>query len=154
MIIVGLILPSLACIVGGQGTAIPPGRPASFDLQTASPTVDPKRMTIEPEVEAEQVVILPLSDVPTYTPNPNAPPTLLLLPTATSTPEPTEEPEIEPTATREVIIATPTVPEVELSEGLAMASRHYAALADSGSADAAARLVTGQKGTHGDERGA
>jgi nucleoside-diphosphate-sugar epimerase len=31
------------------------------------------------------------------------------------------------------------VPEVELSEGLARANRHYAALADSGSADAAAR---------------
>jgi len=117
VVIAGLILPSLACIVGGQGTVIPPDRPVSFDLQTASPTVDPDQMTTEP-VEAEQAVILPLNDVPTHTPDPNVQPTLPPPPTATPTSEPTEEPEIEPTATPKVILATPTVPEVELDPPL------------------------------------
>ena len=116
---VGIILPSLACVVGGQGTAIPPGRPVSFDLQTATPTVDPDEITAELEpVEAEQAVVLSLSDAPTHTPDPNAQPTLPPLPTAMVVPEPTEETEIEPTATRAIVVPTPTTQEVELDPPL------------------------------------
>lgn len=118
LIVTGLTLLSLACIVSGQGTAIPPDRPVSFDLQTPTPTLDPEQITPEP-VEAEQAVILPLDDAPTHTPDPNIPPTLPPPPpTATPTLEPTEEPEIEPTATPEVIVAVPTVQEVELDPPL------------------------------------
>jgi hypothetical protein len=83
LVLAGILWPLLACFIGGSpATAIPPGRPADFEVQTATPTPDPKRVT--PTVtEAEAVVIIPLSDVPTHTPDPNAPPTSPPLPTAT-----------------------------------------------------------------------
>lgn len=73
LILIGLLLSSVACLVGNRATAIPPQRPVNFDVQTATPT--PKYATLESEaVEPTAVVILPLEDVPTHTPDPNAPP--------------------------------------------------------------------------------
>lgn len=76
---------SLACSLGGsQGTAIPVGRPADFEVQTATPTTNPARVTLTPKpVEAESSTILPLGSVPTDTPNPNMPSTPAALSTAT-----------------------------------------------------------------------
>jgi hypothetical protein len=89
--VVVLILVSLACSFGRQAaTAIPPQRPADFEIQTATPTLDPRRVTAEPEaLEAEPAVVLPIVDAPTYTPDPNAPqptPTAILVATPTVEP--------------------------------------------------------------------
>ncbi|MBI1881787.1 MAG: hypothetical protein HYR94_26720 [Chloroflexi bacterium] len=104
------LLLSLACVIGGSGgTAIPVGRPASFEVQTATPTTNPQLATRELE-SAEPAVILPLNSAPTDTPNPNAPPTLPPLPldTPTPTPEITPTLEITPTiALTQVVVATP-----------------------------------------------
>lgn len=68
------LLPSLACLIGrSEPTAIPAGRPVDFEVQTATPTPDPAAATPEPlEPEAEEAVVIPLGDVPTDTPDPNA----------------------------------------------------------------------------------
>jgi hypothetical protein len=69
-----VVLLSLACALGGGATAIPPQRPAAYEIQTATPTLDPNRVTPELErLEAEPAVVLPMLDAPTHTPNPNAP---------------------------------------------------------------------------------
>jgi len=102
------IIVLLACsVAGGQATAIPAGRPASFDVQTATPTPDPQQATAEPEeLEPEAIVIVPLDDAPTPTPDPNATPTLPPRPTASPTlPLPTPSPTAPPTNT-----PTPSLP--------------------------------------------
>jgi hypothetical protein len=86
IVIAGLVGLSLACTLSGQGTAIPAGRPVDFDVQTATPTIDPKQNTIEPEeIQSEPVLIVPLGDAPTHTPDPNATSTRPPLPTNTPT---------------------------------------------------------------------
>ncbi len=76
----------LACRLGGaEGTAIPVGLPASYEIQTATPTRDPKQATTPLEPAAtEAAVILPLGDAPTHTPDPNVTSVLIPAPTATS----------------------------------------------------------------------
>lgn len=89
--IAGLVLLSLACGLGsGAATALPPGRPASFDVQvaTATPNSQQRRAT-QAVVEAVPVEIAPLGDAPTHTPDPNATATPLRLPTSTPTLPPT-----------------------------------------------------------------
>jgi len=87
------IWPTLACLIGDTATAIPPGRPADFEVQTATLTPDPSRITpTNAEVE-EAAIVAPLIDAPTHTPNPNTP-------IATQTPViivVTATPEIAPT---------------------------------------------------------
>lgn len=71
-------LPLLACLTGGAATAIPAGRPASFQVQTSAPTLNAPTVTppAAPKEEAP-AVLLSLADAPTHTPDPNrAPPTL------------------------------------------------------------------------------
>ncbi len=116
--IASLTLLSPACFLSGtRATAIPAGQPINFDVQTATPTIDPKQITVEPEsTQPEPVIVLPLGDAPTHTPDPNAPPTLPPLPTATPTLVVTasvtaQEPEIEPSPT--VIVAASPTPVVE-----------------------------------------
>lgn len=110
-----LLLLSLACSLGGQsGTAIPPDRPADFDVQTVTPTLDPRKVTVAPEeIEPDSAVVLPIVDAPTHTPKPN--------PTATPSPIPVftvtvEEPGAEITSTtvltEPVATAPPTRPVV------------------------------------------
>lgn len=105
----------LGCALGGRGTAIPAGLPASFDVQTSTPAPDlshatPTRPPVEPEVE----IILPLGDAPTNTPDPNATPTPVVQPTATPIPilpTPSVPAVITPTATvtpTKVTVAVPT----------------------------------------------
>ncbi len=114
LVIVSTIWLLLACLIGGQSaTVIPPERPADFEVQTATPTIDPKLVT--PTIETtEAAVILPLVDAPTHTPNPDAPPpptnTLVVV---------EETVEITPTvaltqelATQEATITAPTRPPV------------------------------------------
>src|SRR5262245_10613412 len=88
ILLLATLLFSLACVMGGSaGTAIPVGRPASFEVQTATPTRSPQLST--PELEpAELAQVLPLNSAPTDTPNPDAPPTL---PPPPDTPVPTQE---------------------------------------------------------------
>ena len=66
----------LACGLGGQAaTAIPAGRPASFDVQTATPSPTPQIVpTDDTPVESAPEVVLSLGDAPTHTPDPNATP--------------------------------------------------------------------------------
>jgi len=99
LVIAGAIWPLLACFVGGPAaTAIPAGRPADFVVQTATPTTDPRLVT--PTVDqAKPIAILPLSDAPTHTPDPNAPPT----PLPTDTPVSAATVELTPT-----VVLTPT----------------------------------------------
>ncbi len=113
------LLPALACRIGGsEGTAIPVGRPASFEVQTATPTINPQLATrsLEP-AQTEPEVVLPLGSVPTDTPDPNAPPTSLLIPVATPTPTPVVTPTVELTPTvaltQEVAAAPKPKPVVE-----------------------------------------
>jgi hypothetical protein len=115
LVLAGIIWPLLACFIGGSpATAIPPARPADFEIQTATPTTDPELVT--PTVtEAEAIVIIPLSDVPTHTPDPNALPTSPPLPTDTpisATIESTVE--LTPTVvlTQEIAPAPPPQPVV------------------------------------------
>jgi hypothetical protein len=84
-LLLATLLLSLACRLGNPpGTAIPVGPPAQFEVQTATPTTDPNQATLTPEsAEAESALVLPLGDAPTHTPDPNAVPTLLPLPTDT-----------------------------------------------------------------------
>jgi hypothetical protein len=115
LVLAGIIWPLLACFIGSSpATAIPPVRPADFEIQTATPTTDPKLAT--PTVtEAEAIVIIPLSDVPTHTPDPNALRTSPPLPTDTpisATVESTVE--LTPTVvlTQEIVPAPPPQPAV------------------------------------------
>ncbi|GIK38171.1 MAG: hypothetical protein BroJett011_20040 [Chloroflexota bacterium] len=108
------LFPSLACVIGGSGgTAIPVGRPASFEVQTATPTLNPQLATptLEP-AQAEPEVVLPLGSAPTDTPDPNATATSLLIPVPTPTPTPVVTPTIELTPTvaitQEVVVVAPT----------------------------------------------
>ena len=75
----------LACGLGGQAaTAIPAGRPASFDVQTATPSPTAEILpTDDIPVESAPEVVLSLGDAPTHTPDPNATPTPLPTPTET-----------------------------------------------------------------------
>ncbi|MBN1993031.1 MAG: hypothetical protein JW953_10035 [Anaerolineae bacterium] len=98
------IWPLLACLIGGSAaTAIPPQRSSNYEVQTATPTTDPRLIT--PTVaEVEALAIVPLEDAPTYTPDPNAPSTLPVFPTNTPASVTTEMTlEITPT-----IALTPT----------------------------------------------
>lgn len=90
----------LACSLGGQaGTVIPADRPASFDVQTSTPTLDLPRVTAKPQpAETEPAVVLSLGDAPTHTPGPNNEPTKTPVRISTPTLEATEE-----TATEEAI---------------------------------------------------
>lgn len=110
-----LLLFSLACGLGERATVIPPGRPANFDVQTATPTIEPDKIAQQEPLESEPVVIAPLGDAPTHTPNPNAPPTLAQPPTSTPTliSVETPEPVDTPTPTARPIAATPTRKEVQ-----------------------------------------
>jgi hypothetical protein len=89
--------PLLACFAGSTATAIPPGRPANYEIQIATPTLDPAQITPTIEVVGEVAIIAPLSDAPTYTPDPNA---LIVTPTPVI---------IVVTATPEQITATPVI---------------------------------------------
>jgi hypothetical protein len=103
LVLAALSWPVLACGFGQTtATAIPAARPADFEVQTATPTTDPRRVT--PTVDqAQAAVILPLSDAPTFTPDPNALPT--------PPPEPaTVEPTLTLTPTLEVTITTTAPP--------------------------------------------
>jgi hypothetical protein len=95
----GLALLSLACLIGSRsGTAIPAERPADFEVQTATPTLDPGLMTLESETN-EPTLVARMADAPTHTPDPNRPPptfTPLPAPTATLLP-PESTAEITPT---------------------------------------------------------
>lgn len=106
----------LGCSLGGRGTAIPAGMPASFDVQTSIPTPDLKNATAtRSPVESGAAVILPLGDAPTSTPNPNITPTVPAQSTATPIPilpTPSASPVITPTATvtpTKVVLPTPVV---------------------------------------------
>lgn len=104
----GLVLWLLACSLGpGAGTAIPAARPANFEIQTATPTLDPDLATVELEPDSSGSEIVPLGDAPTYTPDPRATPTRPLLPTASPVVTLIETTEVEPTVTPET--ATPVV---------------------------------------------
>ncbi|HRV90635.1 MAG TPA: hypothetical protein P5526_00565 [Anaerolineae bacterium] len=131
----GLMLLSLACSLGGAATALPPGPPASFDVQVATPTPHLRQNSGgQAAAEAVPVEITPLGDAPTHTPDPNASPTPIRLPTHTPTlpptpttdtetlaavgveltsePEPTVEPELtsEPEAVEVAAGSEPTLP--------------------------------------------
>ena len=95
---------SLACMIGElQGTAIPVGRPANFEVQTATPTTDPQRATLEPEAsQTEAALILPLGSAPTHTPDLNVTPTIPPLPTDTPAPALSITPTLELTPTVEL----------------------------------------------------
>jgi len=116
-LLAGTVLLLLACSLGREvGTAIPPQRPADFEIQTATPTLDPAKMTVEAELEpaeAEAAVVLPFVDAPTHTPDPNAPPSPAPTPLATPVLEqPTTE--LTPTVvlTEEIATAPPPRPAV------------------------------------------
>jgi hypothetical protein len=82
---------SLACLIGGRaGTALPPQRPADFEVQTATPTTNARLTTVDLEA-TELDVVTSMADAPTHTPDPNAVPTQPPPPTATLVPlaEPT-----------------------------------------------------------------
>ncbi|MBN1218990.1 MAG: hypothetical protein JXM69_08680 [Anaerolineae bacterium] len=106
-VMVMIIWPLLACLIGAPGTAIPPERPANFEIQTATPTLDPRRVTPPVEEKAE-AAILPLSDAPTHTPDPRAQPTP---PPSSPTPLPiTQAPTLEITPTAELTQAVTVAP--------------------------------------------
>jgi hypothetical protein len=59
-----------ACSFGSErATVIPPERPVGFEIQTAIPTRDRSKVTVEPE-QLEASVVLPFADAPTHTPGP------------------------------------------------------------------------------------
>lgn len=122
------LFPALGCLIGSPAaTAIPAGRPADFEVQTATPTLDPQITTRTPgAAEPEAAVVLPLGDAPTHTPDPSIP-TATLIPPATltstleagpATPELTSLLPLTATAaitpvtelTRTTIVTTPTAP--------------------------------------------
>ncbi len=84
------LLTSLACLINNtQPTAIPVGLPPDFEVQVATPTIDPRLVTVEPtQIKEELVVVIPLGDAPTHTPDPNQPAT----PTQTRVVFPTDAP--------------------------------------------------------------
>lgn len=104
-ITIGTVLLSVACgLVGGAGTAIPPQRPANFEVQTATPTIDPK-LIVDQSGASEVAIIVPLSDAPTHTPGP------FTEAAATSTPT------LAPTPTAITLAATPVfTPTVDLTK--------------------------------------
>ncbi len=81
-----LITSTLACMIGGQqSTAIPAGLPASFEVKTTTSTPNPALITpTPPALEPDTVIIAPLVDAPTDTPDPNARPTSTPIPTNTA----------------------------------------------------------------------
>ncbi|MCB0208085.1 MAG: hypothetical protein KDJ52_02070 [Anaerolineae bacterium] len=87
----GLMMLSLACgFGGGAATALPPGRPASFEVQVATATLNlSQSRATRAAVEAVPIEVTPLGDAPTHTPDPNATATPLRLPTHTPTLPPT-----------------------------------------------------------------
>lgn len=108
--VLGVVFLSLACGLGrAQGTAIPAGRPASFEVQTATPTIDRLQATVALEpglLEPDEIV--PLIDAPTHTPDPRTRLAVFQLPTATPAPilvEATDTPDSIPEATAEPAIA-------------------------------------------------
>lgn len=107
----GLILLSLACGLGGAATALPPGRPASFDVQVATPT--PHLRQSRGAAEAVPIEITPLGSAPTHTPDPNASPTPIRLPTHTPTLPPTPTTDAETLATVGIDLTTEPEPSVE-----------------------------------------
>lgn len=116
ILVAGLVGLSLACSLSGRGTAIPAGRPVDFEVQTVTPTLRPEQeIAVEPEeIQPEPVLIVPLSDAPTHTPDPNATPTVLLLATDTPpviipTTATTQAVEIELTPSGEPASPTPLV---------------------------------------------
>jgi hypothetical protein len=118
-LLLATLLPSLACVIGGSGgTAIPVGRPASFEVQTATPTINPQLATpaLEP-AQAEPEVVLPLGSAPTDTPNPISPAITLLPPPDTPTPTQVVTPTLELTptlaTTQEAAVAPRPQPVVE-----------------------------------------
>lgn len=97
----------LACMIGGPArTALPPGRPANFEIQTATPT------SIAPEEAGaigpgSQEAVLMLGDAPTHTPDPNAPPTIPPLPSNTPAPVIEATGEVIPAGVTPAIEANP-----------------------------------------------
>jgi hypothetical protein len=77
----------LACMIGGPArTALPPARPANFEIQTATPTSSLPEEVEETGPGGQEAAVLMLGDAPTHTPDPNAPPTIPPLPTNTPVP--------------------------------------------------------------------
>jgi hypothetical protein len=109
LIMLSVIWPLAACLIGGPAsTAIPPVRPANFEVQTATPTTNPRLITPTPN-QNQDAAFIPLSDAPTYTPDPNAPPTSLV---PTDTPLPAiATPTLTPT-----VALTPTVIKIKPTE--------------------------------------
>ena len=96
LLIGGLMMLTLACgWGGGSATPLPPGRPASFDVQVATPTPDPRQNRTQPVAEIAPADIVPLGNAPTHTPDPNATPTPLRLPTQTPTLPPTPTADVD-----------------------------------------------------------
>ena len=95
-------VPSLACLIGNAPpTAIPVGLPEAYEVQVATATTDPGLITPTTEVvQAEAVVVVPLGDAPTHTPDPDD------IPTATSTLVIQDTPTATATATIQVITST------------------------------------------------
>ena len=93
----GLMILSLACgFGGGSATALPPGRPANFEVQVATATLNVRQSrATRVAVESVPIEVTPLGDAPTHTPDPNATATPLRLPTHTPTllPTPTTDSE-------------------------------------------------------------
>ena len=90
-LMIGLVsLTSMACLIGSPpATAIPVGLPQAYEVQEATPTTDPRLVTVEPTEDPDLLAAIPLGDAPTHTPDPNALPT----PTATLVVIPTTEAE-------------------------------------------------------------
>lgn len=111
----GLVLLSLACgIGGGAATALPPGRPASFEVQAATDTPNPQQIrATRVAVAAVPLEITPLGDAPTHTPDPNVTATPLQLPTSTPTLPPTPTTDSE---TLESVGADPTTEPLPTTE--------------------------------------
>jgi len=111
---VGLFL--FACSMGTQrSTVIPAGRPIEFEIQTASPTA--KLAAVTPKnTPTKKGVILSLQDVPTHTPDPNFQPTATLdILIATSTPTVLATDTILATETPEITV-TVTLTGTEITE--------------------------------------
>ncbi|MEM7346020.1 MAG: hypothetical protein AAF485_17410, partial [Chloroflexota bacterium] len=107
----------LACSLGrASSTAIPAGRPVSFEIQTATPTLNPLFPTATTAAVAEPTLITQFVDAPTHTPDPNKPATLPPIPTDTPSPAETEI-ILEPTPTDSLLVGTSELtPSVEATE--------------------------------------
>jgi len=93
-----------ACLPGAAGTAIPPERPADFEVQTATPTIAAIEAAAQASTaEDEPALILPMVDAPTHTPAPTQAVSPTPIVTATLAVEAPTEP-LTPTA---VITVTP-----------------------------------------------